>query len=87
MKRKKQESEGNLEIAVAVLRYLRKHPDAKDTLQGIAQWWIVRECAERKLTEVEEGVSLLLAKGLIVEMRRDGLPSYYGLNKTTTADE
>lgn len=83
----KQESDGDLEIARAVLRYLQEHPDAKDTLQGIAQWWILRECAERKLSEVEEGVSVLLAKGLIVEMRGEGLPSYFGLNKTTTAAE
>ena len=76
-----------MEIARAVLRYLQEHPDAKDTLQGIAQWWILRECAERKLSEVEEGVSVLLTKGLIVEMRREGLPSYFALNKTPTAAE
>ena len=80
----KQESDADLEIARAVLRYLQDQPDAKDTLQGIAQWWILRECAERKISEVEEGISVLLAKGLIVEIRREGLPSYYGLNKTTT---
>lgn len=83
----KQGSDADLEIARVVLRYLQDHPDAKDTLQGIAQWWILRECAERKMSEVEEGVSVLLAKGWIVEMRREGLPSYYGLNKTATTAE
>ena len=83
----KKESEAELEIARAVLRYLEAHPDAKDTVQGIAQWWILRECAERKMSEVEKGVAVLLARGLIVEIRREGLPSYYGLNKTATTDE
>ncbi|HXI23148.1 MAG TPA: hypothetical protein VNG71_04670 [Pyrinomonadaceae bacterium] len=83
----KQESDADLETARAVLRYLQDHPDAKDTLQGIAQWWILRECAERKMSEVEEVVSVLLANGLIVEMRREGRPSYYGFNKETTTAE
>jgi len=76
-----QESDDDREIARAVLRYLQEHPDAKDTLEGIAQWWLLRQCSERRLAEVKRGVSLLLAQGLIVEIRREGLSPYYHLNK------
>ena len=77
----KQERDEDQEIARAVLRYLQEHPDAKDTLEGIAQWWLLRECTERKLAEVERGVSILVAKGLVLESRREGLTPHYSLNK------
>ena len=28
------------ELREALFRYLREHPDAADTLVGIAQWWL-----------------------------------------------
>jgi hypothetical protein len=77
----KQEPDDDQGIALAVLSYLQEHPDAKDTLEGIAQWWLLRQCSERRLAEVERGVSVLLAQGLIVEIRRGGLSPHYCLNK------
>ena len=51
----------------AILRYLEENTSAKDTLEGIAQWWLLREWSKRKVVEVEGAVSLLLSKDLIVE--------------------
>jgi hypothetical protein len=68
------------EIARDILRYLEKHPEAKDTLEGIVQWWLSRERVERRLTKVERAVSFLLFQDLILETRRIGLPPYYRLN-------
>src|SRR5260370_1358951 len=68
------------EIVREILRYLNKHPDAKDTLDGIAKWWLLREWTERKLVEVKAAVSFLLSKGLVLETRREGMPPYYKLN-------
>jgi hypothetical protein len=68
------------EIARAVLRYLETHPEAKDTLEGIARWWLERERAERLLEEVERAVTLLLASDLVVETRRHGMAPYYQVN-------
>jgi hypothetical protein len=83
----KQEPDDDQGIALAVLSYLQEHPDAKDTLEGIAQWWLLRQCSERRLAEVKRGVSVLLAQGLIVEIRRGGLSPHYCLNKAKEKDE
>ena len=69
------------EIARAILHYLQVHPDAKDTLEGIAQWWLLKEWTERKFQQIEASISHLVSKGLVVERRRPGLPPYYWLNR------
>lgn len=65
------------ETARAILRYLVEHPEAKDTLEGIAQWWVGGETSKR--VNVERAVSLLLSRGLVLETRRKGLSPYYQL--------
>lgn len=65
------------EAARAILRYLVKHPKAKDTVEGIAHWWLEGEKTKRM--NVERAVSLLLARGLILHTRRKGLAPYYEL--------
>ena len=63
--------------AQAILRYLVKHPKAKDTLDGIAQWWLEGESFERG--NITRAVSLLVSRGVIIESRRKGLPPCYEL--------
>jgi len=69
-----------IEIARAILRYLRTHPDAKDTLDGIAQWWLLREWTERRVAEIERAVTFLVTEELVLQTTRTGLPPYYQLN-------
>jgi hypothetical protein len=66
-------------IARDILHYLQGHPDAKDTLDGIAQWWLLKEWTERKYFEIEASIARLVSEGLVVERRRPGLPPYYWL--------
>lgn len=66
-------------VAHEILRYLVDHPAAKDTLEGIAEWWITRGPPAPILLDVERAVSLLVAKGLLRETRREGLTPYYAL--------
>ncbi len=61
----------------AILRYLEAHPEAKDTVEGIAQWWLRHEWNERLLVHVERAVSWLFSQDLILEIRRPGVPPYY----------
>jgi hypothetical protein len=68
------------EIARMILQYLTAHPDAKDTLDGIAQWWLRRGWGETPGGGIERAVASLCAQGLILETRRRGLPPLYRLN-------
>jgi hypothetical protein len=68
------------DIAREILRYLDHHPEAKDTLDGIAQWWLRREQGTPVLGDVEGAVSWLCSRGLLLETRRPGVPPYYRLN-------
>ena len=74
--------EDKTEMGCAILRYLQVHPDAKDSLAGIGQWWLLREWSERNLKDVEEALSDLVSKGLVVEGQTDGVTAYYCLNRT-----
>jgi len=65
------------EIAKAILRYLVNNPEAKDTLEGIADWWLEGERGKR--TKVERAISFLVSQGLVLETRRKGLRPYYQL--------
>jgi len=77
-------SENDEGIERLILRYLQEHPDAKDTLEGIAQWWVLRSWTELRVAQVETAVSALLANGLLVETRGRGSQPLYGLNEERT---
>lgn len=66
------------EVVREILRYLSKHPAAKDTLEGIAKWWLDRQQVERSVEEVVQSVRLLVSRGLILERRtKTGRPYYH----------
>jgi hypothetical protein len=64
------------EIEGAVLGYLRGHPDAADTLDGIVEWWLPRQRYETERRRVEAVLSQLVARGVL---RCSGLPGGAGL--------
>jgi hypothetical protein len=55
------------QIAHAILRYLDANPDAEDTIEGIAQWWVRKDWVQRKVDEVEHAIRLLKGRGFILE--------------------
>jgi hypothetical protein len=68
------------DIAWQILRHLEQHPAAKDTLDGIAQWWLRPERSDPSREEVEGAVAFLISRGFLLETRRPGVPPYYQLN-------
>lgn len=50
-----------------VLRYLSRHPEAGDTLEHIAKWWLPVERLLPKLEELEETLAFLVAQGVVTE--------------------
>lgn len=52
-----------LDLADEILRYLQNHPNAVDTVEGIAKWWVWRQ----RITELVNRVQLAL--DYLVEQR------------------
>ena len=54
------------DIADDILRYLCNNPDSKDTIEGIAQWWVLEQRIASQVRKVEEGVERLLSQGYLL---------------------
>ena len=65
-----------------ILQYLTTHPDAKDTLRGVLQWWLPREPAGWEEKDVQEALEALVAKGWVTQRRLPSAQILYGLNQT-----
>ena len=78
------QSNGPGEIESAVIGYLRSHPDAADTLDGIVQWWLPRQRYETERSRIAAVLARLVARGLL---RVSGLPggdALYALKDSPT---
>ena len=71
-------------VAVQIARYLRAHPDAADTLEGAALWWLQRqppldvvERAMRLLEEVKVVERHILPGGRVIFRAGSGLASFH----------
>lgn len=52
-----------LEIEEAVLSYLGRHPQAADTLEGIANWWLPRQRYVTAQARIEAVLQQLVLQG------------------------
>lgn len=69
------------EISKTILNYLRKNPDAGDTLEGISKWWFNLERIETSVDEVACIVEMLIDKGLIKKVKHNNSSlNYYVSN-------
>jgi hypothetical protein len=60
-----------------ILLYLASHPNAGDTLQNIAKWWIPFERLLPRWSIVEEALAYLVAQGLLTETILPGGQKFY----------
>lgn len=68
------------ETALRILSYLLRHPEARDTLEGMTRWWLLEEEIHERLVEISHGLSSLVKQGLILEERRGASLPLYRLN-------
>ena len=69
-------------IANEVERYLTDHPQAADSVEGIATWWLARQRIHYELELVRRALEHLRHKGVVLtasERGKDGV--VYRLNK------
>lgn len=58
-----------------------KHPKNKDTMKGIAEWWLEMHYIDQGVDQVSMALSQLCSKQLILEKNLAG-NIYYELNTT-----
>ena len=76
-------SGGRKRVAVGILQYLLAHPDAKDSLKGIREQWIVEIGSRSPSEDVQAVLDCLVARGWLVERRPPA--AIYSLKKDKTA--
>jgi hypothetical protein len=52
-------------VAEAIRHYLVEHPQAMDTLEGIAEWWLLRQEIRVAVQRVERALGQLTAQGYL----------------------
>lgn len=69
------------QIAHAILAYLRDHPEARDTVDGIAQWWLLDQKIKCQIEMVKETLTELTEKGFLIEQEGRDSQIHYRINQ------
>ncbi|MCP4368466.1 MAG: hypothetical protein GY797_10215 [Deltaproteobacteria bacterium] len=64
-----------------ILNYLRKNPNAGDTLEGISKWWLDFEKIDIKVDEVSKVLETLIKEGKVKRQVIEGDNPVYKINK------
>lgn len=64
------------ELARAVMGYLGEHPRAMDTVQGIAEWWVMRQEAQVDVDTLARVLRQLADEGLLERVDSANGPLY-----------
>jgi hypothetical protein len=68
------------EIVEALLSYLLENADARDTLEGIVEWWLLDETIRPNAVEVQRVLDDLVAKKLVLERKTGDKRIHYCVN-------
>jgi hypothetical protein len=68
-------------IGNEILAYLVDHPDARDTLEGIVEWWLLERQIKFQTARVKKALSELVVKGLILEHKGFDSQTHYRINQ------
>jgi hypothetical protein len=65
------------QVALQILAYLSTHRAARDTAEGIAEWWLLEQRIRGVIAEVKKALAELVARRLVLERTgRDGRVHY-----------
>jgi hypothetical protein len=59
------------EVEASVIEYLRRHPHAADSLDGVVQWWLPRQRYETARERIGVALDQMVANG---RLERRALP-------------
>ena len=72
-------------VSWLILAYLHSNPDAKDTVDGVEQWWLNGVEVTTDSRTVEGALNHLVNMGWLVCTTRRGTRAVYGLNRDRRA--
>ena len=52
-------------VAREIRHYLERHPEAADTVEGIARWWLMQQRFQQALGTVQQALDRLVAAGVV----------------------
>jgi hypothetical protein len=71
----------NQRLSEIIVDYLRKNPEAGDTLAGITRWWLEMEWIDQAVDKVEAALDKLRREGVVRKYKRRGGTTFYKINK------
>ncbi len=69
-----------------ILRYLVRHPAAKDTAEGVLKWWLTEQCVEDNREAVQETLDCMVSEGWLTERETRPSGRLYGLGNKSLAE-
>ena len=73
------------QIEREILAYLAEHRGAQDTLEGIAEWWLLEQRIVTRAAEVREALGGLVAEGLVIEREGGDGRRHFRVNRRRAA--
>jgi hypothetical protein len=74
------------QVARAIMDYFCKHPDAQDTLSGIAEWWLADEKVKTRTATIKEELDKLIAEGFVLAHKGTDSQIRYRVNEQRLKD-
>jgi hypothetical protein len=71
---------GKPKIALQILSYLVEHPGARDSVEGIVEWWLLSQQIKEIGLQVKEALGELVVEGLILEHNGEGSQTLFSIN-------
>lgn len=81
MTKKRHQKTEKSHICQEILSYLAEHPDAKDTIEGIVEWWLLEQKIKHQINVVKDALAELVDKGLIMERKNENAHTHYEINQ------
>ena len=73
-------------IAAEIMAYLNERPLASDSLEGIANWWLVQQAIAKNISLVEQALEQLTSEGKVLKRVNSGKGAVYSLNPAASDD-
>jgi hypothetical protein len=74
------ESESDPEVVGQILSYFVCNPNAADSLEGVARWRLLEECAHRNFQQTTAALNWLVSRGFLEEVRITGSSRIFRLD-------